>query len=289
VTLESRTSRTRGARLVVASAALALLEGIGAGTAAAGPRAVSLSRAAIWQRLPDQTTDLTVVTASLDVGRSWSVFGRIGLVDDESTLEERASGFANPALGATFGFELARHVRLAFTLGSTIPVGSGGGDSPARPAALRAMLNGTDWGGPMFGPNHLDVYEGFALTWTPGRLTLRIRRTLHPALRVRGARTDVLGPRVIFTSSGLTAGCSLGRGISTMAELDETRFLNRPSFLGSDPSNRSDHYLVAGLEGDFGIGPSRRLQPAVLYAAAVDAPKNRRAFRLVEVDLRLSF
>jgi hypothetical protein len=258
--------------------------------AAGGPRAaISLSRAAIWQVLPAQTTDLTVITASLDLGRSWSVFGRIGLVDDESTLEERASGFANPALGATFGFDLAPHARLAFTFGTTIPIGSGGGDAAANAGALRAMLNGTDWGGPMFGPNHLDVYEGFALTLTPRRFTFRIRSTLHPALRVRGARTDVLGPRVIFTSSGLLARCAVGHGISALTELAETRFLNRPAFLGSDPSNRSDHYLVGGLEGDFGLGSSRRLQPALLYAAAVDAPKNRRGFHLVELDLQISF
>jgi hypothetical protein len=158
-------------------------------------------------------------------------------------------------VGATFGFNLADHARLALTLGTTIPIGSGGGDAPQSSGALRAMLSGTDWGG----------------------------------LRVRGSRTDALGRRVIFTSSGLMAGCSLTRGISALAEFAETRFLNRPAFLGADPSNRSDHYLIGGLAGDFGIGSARRLQPTLLYASAVDAPKNRRAFRLVELDLQVSF
>lgn len=249
---------------------------------------VSLDRATIWQDTPPQTTGLTVFSASHDFG-SVSVFTRLGFVDDRSAGESRAWGVSNPAVGAMLKTRWGDHLQLALLAGTTVPVGSGGGDAPAHPDALRAMLNGTDWGGPMFGPNHLDVFEGFRLTATVRGLTLRLRSTLHPALRVRATKTDRLGPRVIFTSSGLFAGYAPLARLSVFGELAETRFLNRPAFLGADPAARSDHYAVAGLALDFPVGGVRRLQPTISFARAIDAPKRKRAFRLVEIELQFWF
>jgi hypothetical protein len=249
---------------------------------------VSLDRATIWQDTPPQTTGLTVFSASHDFG-SVSVFARLGIVDDRSAGESRAWGVSNPAVGAIFKTRWGGHLQLALLAGTTVPVGSGGGDAPTHPDALQAMLNGTDWGGPMFGPNHLDVFEGFRLTATVERLTLRLRSTLHPALRVRATKTDRLGPRVIFTSSGLFAGYTPLAWLSIFGELAETRFLNRPAFLGADPAGRSDHYAVAGLALDFPVGGVRHLQPTISFARAIDAPKRKRAFRLAEIELQFSF
>ena len=53
---------------------------------------------------------------------------------------------------------------------------------------------------------------------------------------MRATKTDRLGPRVIFTSSGLFAGYAPVARVSAFAELAETRFLNRPAFLGADPA-----------------------------------------------------
>jgi hypothetical protein len=250
---------------------------------------LSLSQASVWQRLPDQRTDLTVLTGSYDLNSSWTLFGRIGMVGDRSTIHPRAWGFANPSVGATVAWDLVAHLRLGLILGTTVPIGSGGGDGAAHSDPLRAMLNGTDWGGPMFGPNHLDVFEGFTLVARPGRFTLRLKSTLHPAIRVRAPKTDGLGPRVIFTSSGLMASYSMADKLSVFAEFAETRVLNRPVFLDPDPSYRSDHYGIAGVAADFRRGATTRLQPTLIYARAVDAPKSGRHFHLLELDLQVSF
>jgi hypothetical protein len=76
---------------------------------------------------------------------------------------------------------------------------------------------------------------------------------------------------------------------SVFAELAETRFLNRPAFLGADPAARSDHYAAAGLARDFPVGGVRHLQPTISFARAKDAPKRKRAFRLAEIELQFSF
>ncbi len=273
-----------GAGVVAAAMAWA-----GAVALAADPprTSISLDRSTIWQDAPDQLTGLTVLSVSRDYD-SVSVVARLGLVDDRSAPEPRAWGIANPVVGAVFRFRLSEHVLLSLLGGTTVPVGSGGGDGPARPETLRAMLNGTDWGGPMFGPDHLDVYEGFRLTGSARGFTLRLRSTLHPAVRVRGAKTDPLGPRVIFTSSGLLAGYAPGRRVSVFAELAETRFLNTPPFLVDTPDARVDRYAVAGVSLDLRLGANRFLQPTLSLAKAIDAPKTRRSFRLVEVELVLT-
>jgi hypothetical protein len=264
----------------------------GAGeSSAATPRSwISLDQTAIWQDAPSQTTAITILSAGRDLSRSLTLFGRLGLVGDGFDRELRAWGVANPTLGATVRVRRAGRVRVSFVLASTLPVGSGGGDAPARPSALRAMLNGTDWGGPMFGPNHLDVSEGIRLSATAARWTLRARSTLHPAVRVRGAATDQLGPRVIFASSGLTASYAPASRVSVFADLAETRFLNEPVFLrGSDPGARADHYGALGVSMDLDLGGVRRLSPTLSVARAVDAPKNRRHFRLVEIEIQIAF
>lgn len=262
----------------------------GAGRVAAEPprTSISLDRSTIWQDAPSQRTGLTVLSVSRDYD-SVSVFARLGFVDDRSSVEPGAWGVSNPQVGAVFRWRLSEHVRLSLIGGTTVPVGSGGGDAPPHPGALRAMLNGTDWGGPMFGPDHLDVFEGFRLAVSARGFTLRLRSTLHPAVRVRGAKTDPLGPLVIFTSSGLLAGCAPGPRVSLFTELAETRFLNTPPFLVDAPDARVDRYAVAGVSLDLRLRANRSLQPTLSLAKAVDAPKTRRSFRLMEVELAFSF
>ena len=250
---------------------------------------VSLGRATIWQRAPAQDTGLTILGVSCDLEGTLAVFALFGLVDNRTEGEARAWGVANPSLGMTLEMPVARRLDLGLIFGSTVPVGSGGGDFPSRPIVLRAMLSGTDWGGPMFGPNHIDVYEGLRLTSSEGGFTFRFRSTLHPAVRVRGNKTDSLGPRVIFTSSGLLAAYAVTPQLSFFTELAETRFLNHPPFLQDDPSLATDRYAVAGLGLDLERRRLTHVKPSLLYARAVDAPKNRRHFHLIEMNVRVSF
>jgi hypothetical protein len=84
--------------------------------------------------------------------------------------------------------------------------------------------------------------------------------------------------------------CAATPRVTAFADLAETRFLNQPVFLrGADPSARADHYGAAGVAMDFDLGRARRLQPTLSVARAVDAPKNRREFRLLELEMQLSF
>jgi hypothetical protein len=150
------------------------------------------------------------------------------------------------------------------------------------------MLVATDWGGPMFAPDHLDLFPGARLTWTAGPLALRARSTLHQAFRVRGENVDPIGASVTFTTSGLMAGYRPARRALFFAELAQTRFWSTPGFIATDPALRSDHYLAGGLSWTVDPGP-RPFDATLMYVRALDAPKRRRSFQLIELELAVQF
>jgi hypothetical protein len=246
----------------------------------------ALSRTLIWQRQPVERTGLTLLSATYDVTPRLALFARGGLVDDERDASGKVWAVANPAVGATLKVPIAAHVSCALTMGTTLAVGSGGGNR-GSPRTLAAMLSGTDWGGPMFGPNHMDVFEGVGVSGDVGRLSLRVRSTLHPAFRVRGQEVDTLGALVLFTSSGASLSYRLGAA-SVFVELAETRFLNDPPFLEGDAASRQDRYAVVGARASLRRGRAR-LQPGLSYAWGIDAPKTLRRFHLVEAEVQVSY
>src|SRR6185436_13111069 len=213
--------------------------------AAAKPIGMSLSLGTTFQKLSHEPQDtvLSVLTASYDLTDRWGAFARLGLVDNDPATGEAGRGMSNPALGFTYGRPLSDRYRLGLTLGVVLPLGSGGGDDP-DPAVLNAMLTATDWGGPMYGPDHLTPYVGASLTRSAGPLTLRARSTLYDANRVKGKKADPIGPTVIFTSSDLLADYSLSDRMSVFTQLAQTYYHNTPPFVAADATARADHYLV---------------------------------------------
>lgn len=262
----------------------------GAEPAAGKPVGMSLSLSTTLQKLSHepQETVLSVLTASYDLSSRWGVFARLGFVNNDPASGEAAQGMSNPALGITYGLPLNDRFRMGFTLGTVLPLGSGGGNNP-DPAVLDAMLTATDWGGPMFGPNHLTPYAGVSVTHSSGPLTVRLRSTLYDANRIKGKKTDPLGSTVTFTSSGLLADYSIGDRMSVFTELAQTYYLNTPPWVAADASARGDHYLAGGVSFNFKLANGRRFEPSLLYAEAIDQPKTRRTFRLLELGTRFSF
>jgi hypothetical protein len=254
------------------------------------PIGMSLSLSTTFQKLSHEPQDtvLSVLTASYDLTDRWGAFARLGLVDNDPATGEAGRGMSNPALGFTYGRPLSDRYRLGLTLGVVLPLGSGGGDDP-DPAVLNAMLVATDWGGPMYGPDHLTPYVGASLTRSAGPLTLRARSTLYDANRVKGEKADPIGPTVIFTSSDLLADYSINDRMSVFTQLAQTYYHNTPPFVAADATARADHYLVGGVSFNFKLANGRSFQPSLAYGEAIDQPKTRRTFRLLELGTKLSF
>ena len=98
------------------------------------------------------STVASMLLASYKVTESFAPMVRVGVVSNSppnGTMVamkpvDSAVNFINPVLGGTYAIKPAKPLRLAFFLGVTIPVGSGGGDdaktenSAANAAGIRA-------------------------------------------------------------------------------------------------------------------------------------------------------
>src|SRR5215510_3672564 len=131
-----------------------------AGAAAETPSRLSGSLTAAVQSTDHQ--QLLLGTGEIGV----SLSARVALAIDLGVVSDLggpdgAWGFANPQLTVDVAFAPGP-LHLDAIAGSTVPIGSGGGDQ-ASATTRDAMLSGTDWGGPMFAPNHIDLFEGMKL------------------------------------------------------------------------------------------------------------------------------
>ncbi len=248
---------------------------------------VSLTTTRVRQCCTDSDTWFSVLALAREVSPRWGLYARLGLVRDTTQDTGSTAVLTNPALGATYDRELGGGLSLAALGGLALPLGGGGGDrADLRP--LYGMLNATDWGGPMFTPNHVDLFLGARLERSLRAVTLRAGSTLNFARRVRGARVDPVGHTVIYTASDVTLELELRPEASVFAQLARTYYHNNPLFVGGERALRDDVYLIGGAAFSLPVG-TRSLRPTALYARALDAPKAPRRYDVIELDLALEF
>lgn len=243
----------------------------------------SLSNSLVLRGSVSEATLMTVLSASYAWTNSFSTFARLGSVYNASSGLPGAAGLANPALGVTVQFEVTKHLVIGGQLGITVPVGSGGGDSPS-PAALRAWTNSIDWGGAMFAVNHADIFHGARATYTIDALSLQLECTLHELLRVRGAAADPIGSAATVTGTTATVSYAVLPRLSLSTALSETRVWNTPAYVVADPNSRVDYFFSAGVSTSVKVGRTE-IAPGISYARALDLPLSGAGFQVAEIDL----
>ena len=256
---------------------------------------IAFSAGAIAETPPRLSGSLTAAVQSTDHQQlvlgtgeiALSLTPRVALALDLGVVSDLggpdgAWGFANPQLSVDVAFEPGP-LHLDAIAGTTVPIGSGGGDQ-ASPTTRDAMLSGTDWGGPMFAPNHVDLFGGMKLAAPLGALRLEAKGILNQAFRVRGDGVDSVGPSVTFLASSARASYARG-GFTVFAEFLEIAILNTPRFVEMDPGARESRYLGAGLkvQGLFRCD----LSPTLRYVRAIDENKMAEGFQVIELTLAI--
>lgn len=232
----------------------------------------------------DQRTTLFVASVTYTRPRWPSFYARLGWVHDTAAA---ASGVSDLVLGASRPFALPRSFKLAPRFAVILPIGSGRGND-ADPSVMRALVIGTDWGGPMFAPNHLTLSAGLRLSWSRGRLFALADAVLNRATRVAGEALDPIGPTVTFSPSKLVVGAAVSAAFAVYGGVAETRYWGSPGFVKADPTARADHYAFVGVDWTRDLG-GKKLQIGLLYSLALDPPKSRRDFQVAEISTALSF
>ena len=217
---------------------------------------------------------------------------------------DRAQNFLNPVIGATYALKPAKPLRLAFFLGVTLPIGGGGGDSPALPNAQANNPYGirarSAMDNAMFSVNDLAIFPGVDFAYVSGGFTAQVEATFFQLMRVKGDKGPT--PKNPDSSkTNLTMGLHVGYffipQLSVGAEIRHQRFLSTPTAVKNDELStnmtplglRDQTTWAIGPRAHFKLGESVWFRPGVSYAMGIDDPMSKFKYKIVQLDLPIAF
>ena len=214
------------------------------------------------------STVVQYLTASYAVVPQFSVLARWGWVDFFPEEKVASNAFTNATVAGLWGTKIGNAVRVAATLGSGLPVGQGGGDSPnaGQAAAIAAgnLARSRFEGVTTFSPNDVAPFIGGDLAWVHGGLTLQAEATFFEVFRVRGEKADPDSMKTVLTMGG-HAGYFLIPQISIGAELRETIFLSTPAAVGAGKTSRGWATVGVGPRWHIRLGRKAWLRPGLAF------------------------
>ena len=238
-------------------------------------------------------TSATMVLGCWRVTPNLALSVRLGGVANVPPTGATGYSFLNPAVAATWVLHLPAHLRLAFALGVTLPVGTGGGDGPdaATAAANKAgILARSAMDNAMFAVNYTAVMPGVGFAWVDHGVTVQLDAGVLELIRVRGEAVDKDAARTNLIT-GLHVGYFIIPQLSVGAELRYQRWLSTPAAVAADPTGTIvDNLTVAvGVRGHFKAGKRVVLRPGLSYTRGLDDPMAANNYNIVQVDLPIYF
>ncbi|MBX3187188.1 MAG: hypothetical protein KF819_09240 [Labilithrix sp.] len=246
-------------------------------------------------------TVATLVTASYRIPGSGpptaglAPLVRLSLVGDSPPAGAGGIVFGNPLVGVAYAVTLGGGLRSSFFLGATLPLGTGGGDSPSE-HAMSARLHGANaraqLDGSLFAVNDVALIPGLAVAWVRAGWTVQIEMTIFHMMRVRGAAAQSEASKTNATM-GMHVGVFVIPELSLGAELRYQRWLNAPFAVDADPTGATrDNLTVAlGPRVHLELGSLGWLRPGVSYQRALDRPLAAASpnVHLVQIDVPFVF
>lgn len=258
------------------------------------------------------STVASMLLASYKVTESFAPMVRVGVVSNSppSSLMaamkpvDSAVNFINPVLGGTYAIKPAKPLRLAFFLGVTIPVGSGGGDDakPENTAANGAGIRARSaMDNAMFAVNDFTVFPGVDFAYVSGGFTAQVEATVLQLTRVKGDKQPAMGlaknpdkSKTNFTM-GFHVGYFLAPFLSVGMEWRHQRWLSTPKSVEADEASmspqgtRDTSTFSFGPRFHFKLSDSVWFRPGVAFATATDSPLEKAEYKIVQLDLPIAF
>jgi len=218
-------------------------------------------------------------------------WGLVGNSPADANLSGAVS-VANPLLGGIYGVKLPASFRLAFFLGVTVPIGTGGygdaktgaGDPNVAAATQAGLLARSAMDNVLFAVNDVSVVPGFDLAYVGHRLTFQAEVTLLQLMRVKNEATQ---PDAFRTNStfGLHVGCYATGWLSLAAELRYQRWLSTPVAVENDTTGVLRHNLSLALGPRFHVKTGRGwFRPSIAYAVGLLGVMSRDSYHLILLD-----
>ncbi len=239
------------------------------------------------------TTVASTFLASYKLTPKLAPLVRIAVVDESPATGSGAMTMSNPLLGVVAGRPLTPDVKLGLFGAVTLPIGSGGGDSPdaAQAAANKAGIAArSSMDNAMFAVNDAAIIGGADLAWVKGGVTVQAELTVFQLARLRGAAVQPDAYKTNLTS-GIHAGWYATPWLSLGTELRYQRWLSTPAAVAADTTGvtRDNLTAAAGVRGHIELSGKRWVRPGVSYTRPIDDPMSGKGYDIIQVDVPLAF
>jgi hypothetical protein len=236
----------------------------------------------------DGTTMVSTLLASYKVTPSVAPLVRIAFTNDDVA---DATAVSNPLFGVVWAKPLAPAFKGALFGAFTLPVGSGGGNSPDMPGLLAnragiAARSGMD--NAMFAVNDLTLIVGGDVAYVKSGVTLQAEMTVLQLNRVRGGDVQPDAHKTNFTA-GLHAGYFATPWLSLGGELRYQRYLSTPAAVTADAALRDTTTVAAGVRFHVKLPEKRWLRPGVSYSRPLDDPMTGKGYDVIQLDVPFIF
>ncbi len=247
----------------------------------------------------------TVFAANYQLTPHWAPTVKLGFVGNNAPgAALDGTAFANPMLGATYARALGIY-RLALFGATTIPVGTGGGDSPNLRAAETnaASISARPADAAMFAVNYMTGIAGADLAYVGHGFTIQGEMTLLQFIRVRGR--DSGGATDAFRTQaavGLHLGYFIGSHFSLSSDLHYRRWLSHPTSASANPGARvtfseagmNTTTVAVGPRVHFRLAKLGWIHPGLSFVRGIDgrgfdAPLITAQATAVKLDIPVTF
>ena len=237
--------------------------------------------------------------ASYKVASDLAPLVRIGVVNSSPPegAVEGAAAVTNPLVGLTYAPKLHPAFKLAFFFASTIPIGSGGGETYDRNVAAAlapaGIFNRSAMDNAMFVTNYQTTIPGIDLAYVAGGFTAQLEGTILVLTKTRGPKAAD-DSNVNFTS-GAHVGYFVIPMLSIGAELRHQRWLTTPTAVSRDASrdatreSRDNTTFAIGPRFHFKLGETTWLRPGIAYTLPLDNPMSKGKYKIVQLDVPFAF
>jgi hypothetical protein len=244
------------------------------------------------------TTFVSMLLASYKVNDWFAPMVRLGVANNSPPGDADGSfNFLNPVVGGTVALKPTPDLRLAFFLGLTVPVGSGGGGSTTDQdlanqratnnagAAARSMMDNA-----MFATSYFTVFPGVGFAFVKSGFTAQVEATLLQLTRVKGEPFQKDSSKTNFTA-GLHLGYFFVKQFSFGAELRHQRWLSTPEQppVEAQPELRDTTTVAFGPRVHLQFSEKVWFRPAVAFALPLDEPLTTTKHKMLQIDLPVAF
>lgn len=240
----------------------------------------------------------SILTGAYKLDPNFALLARLGMTNNAPPgTAAGATTFTNPLLAGLYSFKFGDGFRAAGFLGVTVPIGTGGGNSPDAAQTLAnqtGILARSAMDNALFAVNYMTVSPGVDIAYIANNWTVQAEATLLQLMRVGGEQVDLDSARTNFTA-GLTIGYAFPPTVALLGELRYQRWLNNNT-VETRPSPPIENL-------SFAVGPrftfkieSVTLRPGIAYAQGLAGPMGKSGytypvnnFSVVFVDLPIIF